>query len=100
MTDTGAPNWSATGYGQYMAYKKYENIEFDESKAGVINVQFGIGSIPSGVRYSNIFHLVLVRLCQVADFTSISGYDGGRRGYWDCRSGSGCWDYRGDGSRF
>jgi len=49
MIDTGASNWSATGYGQYTGYKKYEDIEFDESKAGAINIvdRFVIGSTPS-----------------------------------------------------
>src|SRR6202161_3101943 len=47
MIDTGASNWSSAGYGQYLAYKKHEDIELDESKAGAIKVQFGIGSNPS-----------------------------------------------------
>jgi hypothetical protein len=47
MIDTGASNWSTAGYGQYLAYKKHEDIELDESKAGAIKVQFGIGSTSS-----------------------------------------------------
>ena len=52
-----ASNWS-TIYGQYM---KYENIEFDESKIGAINVQFGmvrmitINPPPTG---RTMFHVV------------------------------------------
>ena len=45
--DTMTSNWSTTGYGQHMVYRKYEDIEFDESKPGAINVQFGIGSSTS-----------------------------------------------------
>lgn len=47
MIDTGASKHSTAGYGQYQAYKRKIAIEIDDSKAGAIHVQFGIGSISS-----------------------------------------------------
>jgi hypothetical protein len=47
MIDTGASKKSTAGYGQYLAYKKVNNITINTTKAGTINVQFGISSIPS-----------------------------------------------------
>jgi len=47
MIDTGASKKSTAGYGQYLAYKKTHNTVIDTSKAGAINVQFGIGSTSS-----------------------------------------------------
>ena len=47
MIDTGASKKSTAGYGQYLAYKKTYDTTIDTSKAGAINVQFGIGSTPS-----------------------------------------------------
>ena len=44
MIDTGASNWSTAGYGQYLAYKALKNAQIDESRAGEVNVQFGIGT--------------------------------------------------------
>ena len=44
MIDTGASKRSTAGYGQYLAYKKINNIPVDISKAGAVHVQFGIGS--------------------------------------------------------
>ncbi|SLM34183.1 integrase core domain protein [Lasallia pustulata] len=47
MIDTGASKRSTAGYGQYLAYKKINNIPVDISKAGAVHVQFGIGSTSS-----------------------------------------------------
>ncbi|SLM34156.1 hypothetical protein LPUS_02861 [Lasallia pustulata] len=47
MIDTGASKRSTAGYGQYLAYKKINNIPVDISKAGAVDVQFGIGSTSS-----------------------------------------------------
>ncbi|SLM34773.1 integrase and r domain-containing protein [Lasallia pustulata] len=40
MIDTGASKRSTAGYGQYLAYKKINNIPVDISKAGAVHVQF------------------------------------------------------------
>ncbi|KHJ32401.1 hypothetical protein EV44_g3490 [Erysiphe necator] len=48
MIDTGASKGSTAGYGQYVACKdNNSNINIDTSKAGLMNVQFGIGSTES-----------------------------------------------------
>ena len=48
MIDTGASKRSTAGYGQYLAYKKHVTpIQVNKTKAGAINVQFGIGSTSS-----------------------------------------------------
>ena len=47
MIDTGASKKSTAGYGQYLAYRKTRETTINTSKAGAINVQFGIGSTPS-----------------------------------------------------
>jgi hypothetical protein len=47
MIDTGASKKSTAGYGQYLAYKKTYDTTIDVTKAGAVNVQFGIGSTPS-----------------------------------------------------
>jgi hypothetical protein len=47
MIDTGASTRSTAGYGQYLAYKSHKNVDIDKSRAGEVNVQFGIGSISS-----------------------------------------------------
>ena len=47
MIDTGASKRSTAGYGQYLAYRETQNTVIDTSKAGAINVQFGIGSTSS-----------------------------------------------------
>jgi hypothetical protein len=49
MVDTGASKVSTAGWGQYLAYKKAVDMDatIDDSTAGAINVQFGIGSTPS-----------------------------------------------------
>jgi hypothetical protein len=47
MIDTGASKKSTAGYGQYLAYKKVHDTTINTTKAGAINVQFGIGSTPS-----------------------------------------------------
>lgn len=48
MIDTEASKHSTAGYGQYLAYKKdNRNISIDITKAGAINVQFGINSVSS-----------------------------------------------------
>jgi hypothetical protein len=48
MIDTGASKRSTAGYGQYMAYKKLNSTSsLDTTRAGAINVQFGIGSTAS-----------------------------------------------------
>lgn len=48
MIDTGASIHSTAGYGQFLAYQKYNpNTSIDTSTKGAINVQFGIGSITS-----------------------------------------------------
>lgn len=46
MIDKGASRQSTARYGQYFAYKKkIKHVQGDKSRAGAINVQFGIGSI-------------------------------------------------------
>ncbi|KAI0996015.1 hypothetical protein K3495_g12165 [Podosphaera aphanis] len=52
LIDTGASLRSTAGYEQYVAYKNLQNnfdakITLDKTKAGVVNVQFGIGSTSS-----------------------------------------------------
>lgn len=47
MIDTGASKYSTAGYGQCLAYKRCSGADIDDSKAGTIHVQFGIGSISS-----------------------------------------------------
>jgi hypothetical protein len=47
MIDTGAAHHSTAGYSQYVALKRYQNIQIDKTKAGAITVQFGIGSATS-----------------------------------------------------
>ncbi len=47
MIDSGASVRSIVGYGQYLAFTKNTSIELDPIKVEAINVQFGIGSIPS-----------------------------------------------------
>ena len=49
MVDTGASRHSTAGYGQYLAYKKDydDSATINDTKAGVIHVQFGIGSTSS-----------------------------------------------------
>lgn len=48
MIDTGASKISTAGYDQYIACQKFNSyVKIDKSKAGAINVQFGIGSTPS-----------------------------------------------------
>ena len=44
VIDTGASKHSTAGYNQYEALCKICHIPIDKSKAGAINVQFGIGS--------------------------------------------------------
>ena len=45
MIDTRASRRSTAGYGQYLVYKKINNIAINAAKAGVVNVQFSISSI-------------------------------------------------------
>src|SRR6266581_4062797 len=47
MINTKTLKRSTAGYRQYFAYRKIYNTIINTSKAGVINVQFGIGSTPS-----------------------------------------------------
>jgi hypothetical protein len=47
VIDTGASRRSTGGYGQYLAYKKTHPVQLDTAKAGMVNVQFGIGSATS-----------------------------------------------------
>jgi hypothetical protein len=50
MIDSGASAKSTAGYGQYLAFKKNEidpSVDLDPSRAGAVNVQFGIGSASS-----------------------------------------------------
>ena len=47
MIDTGASKRSTAGYGQYLAYKRIRDVAIDNTRAGAINVQFGIGSTSS-----------------------------------------------------
>ena len=52
MIDTGASKRSTAGYSQYLAYKKGNfasgtDSNIDRTKAGAVNVQFGIGSTSS-----------------------------------------------------
>ncbi len=66
IIDTGALIHSTAGYGQFLAYQKYNpNISIDTSTKGAINVQFSISSILSigsviiSTPISNIkFHIV------------------------------------------
>ena len=45
MIDTGASRRSTAGCGKYLAYKKkIKHVRVDKSRAGAVNVQFGIGS--------------------------------------------------------
>lgn len=59
MIDTGASKYSTAGYGQYLAYKKNhdDGIKINDSKAGAVNVQFGIGStssmVPSSLKHQS-----------------------------------------------
>ncbi len=51
MIDTGASKRSTAGYGQFLAYKKkIKPVQVDKSKAGAVNVQFGIG-VTSSIEY-------------------------------------------------
>ncbi|RKF84264.1 hypothetical protein GcM1_129009 [Golovinomyces cichoracearum] len=48
MIDKGASSWSTAGYGQYLAYKAFNNnVKIDTSKSGAVTVQFGIRSTSS-----------------------------------------------------
>lgn len=48
MIDTGASKYSTAGYGQYQACRNNRhNVFLDNSKAGVVNAVFGIGSTSS-----------------------------------------------------
>src|SRR5271166_3243146 len=47
MINTRASRKSTAEYGQYLAYRKTRDTTINTSKAGAINVQFGIGSTPS-----------------------------------------------------
>src|SRR6266702_7222443 len=47
MIDTKALKRSTVGYRQYLVYRKTYNTVINTLKAGVINVQFSIGSTPS-----------------------------------------------------
>ncbi len=50
MIDSGASAKSTAGYGQYLAFKKHKidpSIDLDVTKAGAVNIQFGIGSARS-----------------------------------------------------
>jgi len=47
MINTRALKRLIVGYRQYLAYRKTYNTVIDISKAGAINVQFGIGSTSS-----------------------------------------------------
>jgi hypothetical protein len=47
VIDTGASKQSTVGYGQYIAYNKIHDTPIDTTRAGFVNVQFGIGSTPS-----------------------------------------------------
>lgn len=47
VVDTGASKYSTAGYGQYLACKRLYQTNVDTSKAGAVNVQFGIGSASS-----------------------------------------------------
>ena len=65
MINTRASKRLTTGYKQYLIYKKTYNTVINTSKAGTINVQFGISSTPSigsiivNILVSNIkFHIV------------------------------------------
>ena len=44
MIDTGASKRSRAGYGQFLAYSKTHTTTLDTARAGLVNVQFGIGS--------------------------------------------------------
>src|SRR6266702_4108814 len=46
MIDIGVLKRSTVGYRQYLIYRKTYNIIINISKAGAINVQFGISSTP------------------------------------------------------
>ena len=47
VIDTGASRRSTGGFGQYLTYKKTHPVKLDTTKAGMVNVQFGIGSVTS-----------------------------------------------------
>ena len=47
VIDRGASRRSTGGFGQYLAYKKTHPVKLDTTKAGMVNVQFGIGSATS-----------------------------------------------------
>ncbi|KAI0993887.1 hypothetical protein K3495_g14297, partial [Podosphaera aphanis] len=47
MIDTGAAQRSTAGYGQYLAYERLFGGAINQSKAGKVSVQFGIGSATS-----------------------------------------------------
>lgn len=48
MIDTGASKQPTAGYGQYLIYKKkVTHVQVNKTKAGAVNVQFGIGSTSS-----------------------------------------------------
>ena len=47
MIDTGASKRSTAGHGQYLAYRKTHDVAIDTTRAGLVNVQFGIGSASS-----------------------------------------------------
>jgi len=47
IINIGALKRSTTGYKQYLVYRKTYNTAINTSKAGAINVQFGINSTPS-----------------------------------------------------
>jgi hypothetical protein len=86
MIDTGASKLSTVGWGQYQAYKGTidNNTVIDESTAGAVNVQFGIGStssVGSITVYSPVgtvaFHVVKADtpfLLSLADMDSLKVY--------------------------
>jgi hypothetical protein len=47
VIDRGASRRSTGGFRQYLAYKKTHPVKLDTTKAGMVNVQFGIGSATS-----------------------------------------------------
>ena len=47
VIDTGASKKSTAGYDQYLAYERTYSGRIDTTKAGMIKVQFGIGTTSS-----------------------------------------------------
>ena len=86
MIDTGASKASTAGYGQFLAYQSTmdPSVKINIVTAGSINVQFGIGSVPTigslmvstpvGVVEFHIVHADVPFLLSLTDLDALKSY--------------------------